>query len=112
MMMRRREFRTTMLCRVCHEKMQTRKKRQSGTGRVVEDHDFRECTHCGTQASPTLRSRDGNAACNILFTTWVNLAGLEMPSALKRPAKKDEAVAKQASQSVGRRNGRKGGASP
>ena len=38
------------------------------------------CTHCGNNAASMVRSRDGNAARNILYKAWIQL-GLPLPAA-------------------------------
>lgn len=78
------EFRTSMLCHVCHQEMKKRWKRMPGRGKMAEDRSVRECTTCGSDASPTLRSRDGNAADNMLYKLWMQLAGKELPAAFQR----------------------------
>jgi len=78
------EFRTTMLCSVCHHVMAERTKRRPGDGKVISDRDFRDCTHCGTEAAPKARNRDGDAGKSILFKLHVFLKGEELPENYRR----------------------------
>ena len=78
------EFRTTMLCRLCHRPMAARIVRPPGRGIERVDRNFRLCSHCGSDAGPALRSRDGNAAANIAWRCWVELSGEQLPDAWRR----------------------------
>jgi hypothetical protein len=81
------EFRTSMLCHVCHEKMVERKIKLPGSGRECPDRNFRFCSHCGSATEGARkRSRDGNAADNMLYKAWLLAKGLEMPTAFRRPS--------------------------
>ena len=76
------EKRTTMLCHRCHHVMGTFVARhQDRPGRTITDRNIRGCTHCGTPATPMVRSRDGNAARNILYKAWIKLMDLPLPEA-------------------------------
>lgn len=78
------EFRTTMLCRICHTAMQERYIRAPGKGRQIKDRSSRLCTQCGSATSPVLRSRDGNAADNIMYKTWVLASKRRLPAPFVR----------------------------
>jgi hypothetical protein len=83
-MLSQEEFRTTMLCRHCHHVMRPKMKKMPGAGNMCTDRNFRCCAHCGTTTHPKLRSRDGNAADNIMYKGWVRLEGRTLPTAFQR----------------------------
>jgi hypothetical protein len=81
------EFRTTMLCHVCHQKMTERQIKLPGSGRLCPDRNFRFCSQCGTTTEGARkRSRDGNAADNMLYKAYILIKGLELPAAFQRPS--------------------------
>lgn len=82
------EKRTTLLCHRCHHVMGTFEARhQDRPDKIQTDRNIRGCTHCGTPATPLVRSRDGNAARNILYKAWIKLSNLILPEAFSSAEK-------------------------
>ena len=82
------EFRTTMLCHRCHRRT-TSPKKKTCKGKMVEDHRYRDCPHCGDQTTQKRWGRDSNAALNILRNLTAMVNGTEIPVPFRRstPAK-------------------------
>ena len=78
------EFRTTMLCHRCHRRTKSPRKKNC-KGYSVEDHRFRDCSHCGDITTPTKRwGRDSNAALNILRNLSAMIEQTEIPVPFRR----------------------------
>ena len=77
------EFRTTMLCHRCHRRT-TSPKKNTCQCRMVEDHRYRDCPHCGDQTTQKRWGRDSNAALNILRNLSALVDGTEIPVPFRR----------------------------
>ena len=81
------EFRTTMLCHRCHKKTKSPMKKTC-KGNWVEDHRFRDCSHCGDLTTPKKRwGRDSNAALNILRNLSAMIEQTMIPVPFRRDTK-------------------------
>jgi hypothetical protein len=78
------EYNTTKCCHKCLGTMQVMYE-VTTDGRIRESRNFRACPACGTQAAPKVRSRDFNAALNMLTKLEAILRGTECPAALRPP---------------------------
>ena len=100
------EYLTTQLCHKCYGKTTSPRKKVKNKPRMkIEDHRFRDCPHCGSQAAPKRWGRDTNvwhgvptamahlapstAALNILRNLKAILMGVEPPEEFRRPRNQD-----------------------
>jgi Zn finger protein HypA/HybF involved in hydrogenase expression len=75
------EHNTTAKCHRCHARLD--KIYKTVEGRIVENLDFRRCSHCGPEKLPKMRNRDWNAALNIRVVMMAILNGEDRPVYLK-----------------------------
>ena len=74
------EHATTAKCHRCHNTLE--KVYKTVNDNMVEDYNFRRCTHCVYEQRPKLRSRDWNAALNIRVVVMSILRGEDRPEYL------------------------------
>ena len=74
------EHATTAKCHRCHNTLE--KVYKTVNDNIVEDYNFRRCTHCVYEQRPKLRSRDWNAALNIRVVVMSILRGEDRPEYL------------------------------
>lgn len=74
------EHSTTAKCHRCQYRLD--KVYKTVNGNLVEDLDFRRCSHCEHEQRPKLRNRDWNAALNIRVVVMSILRGEDRPEYL------------------------------